>query len=80
MMKILVTLRRRSTHRYLINLFTKSLIAEVRDLIASQNYTKAMEMVYREGLLEREVLEHELPELTADLILSDFCARWDLTK
>lgn len=53
---------------------------EVRQLIASQDYTKAIEMVYREGLLEREVMDHELPALTADLILSDVCARWDLTK
>lgn len=79
-MKILVTLRKRRTHRYLINLFTKALIMEVRQLIASQDYTKAIEMVYREGLLEREVMDHELPALTADLILSDVCARWDLTK
>ncbi len=79
-MKILVTLRKRKTRRYLINLFTKSLIREVRHLIAMQDYSKAIDLVYREGLLEREILEDELHMHDADLMLSDTYARWDLTK
>ncbi|MDD5428144.1 MAG: hypothetical protein PHI58_02780 [Candidatus Omnitrophica bacterium] len=80
MMKILITLRRRKTHRYLINLFTKSLIAEVRKLIAARDFALAMELVYKEGLMEREVMEEEVPTIKTDLILSEYCANWDLTK
>ena len=80
-MKVLLTLQRRRTHhRYLINLFTKGLITELRDLIGNQEYTKAMDLVYQEGLLEREILEDELPTLKADLILSERCANWDLKR
>ena len=79
MMKILVTLQRRRTHRYLINLFTKSLIEEVRDLISDREYAKAIEVVYTGGLLEKEVIEQELHDVKADLMLSESYARWDLT-
>ncbi|MDD5136090.1 MAG: hypothetical protein PHN63_01935 [Candidatus Omnitrophica bacterium] len=79
-MKVLLTLRRRRPHRYLINLFTKSLIAEVRNLIGDQQYSKAMELVYREGLLEREILEDDLDTFKADLILSERCANWDVMQ
>jgi len=79
-MTILVMLKRRRTHRYLINLFTKSLISEMRELIRDQEYTKALDLVYKEGLLEKEILEDEMPALKADLILSERFASWDATK
>ena len=79
-MKILITLRKRRTHRYLINLFTKSLITDVIRLIGDRQYAKAMDLVYQEGLLEREILEEDLPALKADLLLSERRASWDITK
>jgi hypothetical protein len=85
-MKILVTLKRRQKHqpnatrRYLINLFTKSLIAEVRGLIGNREYGKALHLVYKEGLFEKEILEGEIPTLKADLILSEQSANWDLKR
>ena len=79
-MKVLITLQRHRTHRYLVNLFTKSLISELRDLIGDQQYAKAMNLVYDGGLFEREILEEDLPALKADLILSDCSASWDVIK
>ena len=79
-MKILITLQRRRTHRYLISLLTKSLISQLKALIAEQEYAKAMDLVYHGGLLEREIPEEELPSLQADLLLSDRCANWDIVK
>ena len=58
----------------------KSFVSEVRDLIGNQEYSKALGMVYEKGLLEREVLEHELPVVEADLILSERSANWDVKK
>ena len=79
-MRILITLRRNRTRRYLINLVTKSLISKVRNLIGDQEYSKAVDLVYSEGILVREVLNEEFPALEADLMLSDNYARWDFTK
>ena len=79
-MRILITLRRNRTRRYLINLVTKSLISKVRNLIGDQEYSKAVDLVYSEGMLVREVLDEDIPALEADLILSDNYARWDFTK
>ena len=77
-MRILITLERRRTYRYLVNLFTKSLIAEVRNLVGNKDYIKAVEKIYHGGLLEREIVEEDLPTLKADLILSERSANWDL--
>lgn len=77
-MRVLITLKRRRNHRYLINLFTKALVSEVRGLVGSQEYAKALDLVYREGLFEREVYDEEIPEIKVDLLLSKECASWDL--
>lgn len=79
-MRILITLQKRRTHRYLVNLCTKPTISELRDLIGDQQYDKALDLVYKEGSLEREIHDGELPALEADLILSDTCANWDVIK
>ena len=79
-MRILITLRRRRTHRYLINLFAKAMISQVRGLIGNQEYAKALDLVYQEGLLEKEVADEELPGLKTDLMLSERSANWDLKR
>ncbi len=79
-MRVLITLQRRRTHRYLVNLFTKSLISEMRDLIGDREYAKAMELVYFGGFFEKEIPEEDLPALKADLMLSDCSANWDVVK
>ncbi len=79
-MRILITLQRRGAHRYLVNLSTKSLIAQVRDLISDQKYAKAIDLVYYGGLLEREIVESDIPEVAADLMLSDRNANWDVKR
>ena len=79
-MKVLITLQRDRTHRYLINLITKSLISQVRDFISNQDYTNALDLVYYGGLLEREIAEEDLPVLKADLMLSERSANWDIAQ
>ena len=79
-MRILITLSKDRTHRYLVNLLAKSLIAQVRNLISDQEYIKAIDLVYYGGLLEREITERDLPEVAVDLMLSDSSANWDLKR
>ena len=79
-MRILVTINRSPLHSYLIHLFTKDLIREVRRLIDNKNHHKACVFVLKSGIVIREVLQDELPKVQADLILSENNARWDLVK
>ena len=80
-MKVLITLqRRKDTHRYLINLLTKSIISKVRDHISTQDYSKAMDLVYYGGLLEREIAEEDMPVVKADLMLSERSANWEIKR
>lgn len=79
-MRVLVTVKRRPAHNYLIHLFTKELIREVRRLINNRNHHKACVFVLKSGIVIREVLREELPRVHADLILSENNARWDLVR
>jgi len=78
-MRVLIMLKRSPEHRYLVNLFTKALIDELRDLIRMRKHSQAVEFTFRNGIVERQVVEEDLSALQADLILSETNARWDLT-
>jgi len=79
-MRVLVTVKRNPAHNYLIHLFTKDLIKEVRRLISNKNHYKACVFAFKRGIVIREVLHDELPKVHVDLILSENNARWDLVK
>ena len=80
-MKVLITLqRRKDTHRYLISLLTKSIISQVRDHISTQDYNKALDLVYYGGLVEKEIAEEDIPAVEADLMLSERSANWDIRR
>ena len=48
-------------------------------LIRRGKLSKAIIITIKEGMLEREVREEELPSLDVDMILSKDDVRWDLT-
>lgn len=79
-MRVLLSTRKSPPQRYLVHLFTKDLIREVRELINQKRHSKAIDVAFRKGLLEREVGEDEVRSVEADLILSKDNARWDLMK
>ena len=80
-MKVLITLQRsKDTRRYLINLLTKSIISQVRDHISTQEYNKALDLVYYGGLVEKEIAEEDIPAIKADLMLSERSANWDIKR
>lgn len=78
-MKVLVTIRNSPTQVYVVKLLTQTLIEEVRELVRKGKHSKAIVAVMTKGSFEREVYEHEMPGLKADLILSRSNAMWDLT-
>ncbi|MFH0764567.1 MAG: hypothetical protein V1927_06145 [Candidatus Omnitrophota bacterium] len=79
-MKVLVTVKRSPAHSYLIHLFTKNLIREIRKLIDNKNHHRACVFALTRGVVVREVLRDEIHKVHADLILSENNARWDLVK
>lgn len=79
-MKVLVSLDRNPTQRYFLYLFTEIVINEITDLINENRHSEAIKVVFSKGIFEREVLEGEIHEIEADLILSERNARWDLMK
>lgn len=76
-MRVLITVNRGLPQRYLVSLFTRSLIEEIRSLINDRKHYEAMATAFRKGKFERQVREDELHEITADLILSENNASWD---
>jgi len=79
-MRVLLSTRKSPPQRYLVHLFTKDLIREVRRLVYQKKHSRALAVAFKKGLLEREVGEEELNSVEADLILSRDNARWDLMK
>lgn len=78
-MKVLVVVKAFPPLKYLVHLPTKESISEVRSLINRNQHSKAVTTVFTRGVFEREVADHELSDVGAELILSDCNARWDLT-
>jgi len=79
-MKVLIVIERSPAQRYLVRLHTDELIREVTDLIKRKRHSRAIMSVLSKGRFEKEVQYHEIPNLKADLILSEDFACWDLTK
>lgn len=79
-MRVLITVQQTPPQRYLVNLLTKSLIEEVKNLIKNKKHSEALFVVFSKGALVREIFDHEMGEIDADLLLCDKNARWDLTK
>lgn len=79
-MRVLITVQRDPPQRYLVNLLSKSLIEEVRNLVNDKKHSEALAVAFTKGDIVREVHEHEISGLDADLLLCDQNARWDLMK
>ena len=76
-MRVLITVNRGLPQRYLVSLFTRSLIEEIRSLINDRKHYEAMATAFRKGKFERQVFGDDFHEITADLILSEDNASWD---
>lgn len=79
-MKVLIVIRNSPTQSYLFTVKTKSAAEEIHVHVKNGKHSKAIDTVFRKGLFEREVHKDDIPATKAKLILSDYNARWDLTK
>jgi len=77
-MKVLIVIDHSPKQRFLVKLHTEALIREVIDLIERRRHSQAMVTALSKGRFEKEVDQHELPNVKADLILSKDNASWDL--
>lgn len=78
-MRILITPKSGTSHKYLIHLFTKDLIEEVSSLINQKKHKQAIKLTISKGVFVRHVHQDEIHDVKADLMLSESNARWDLT-
>ena len=79
-MKVLIKIKRSSEQLFLVDLADKSLIDEVKKLIGRKKHSKAIVTALSKGRFEREISHDELPAESADLILTEHNACWDIAK
>ena len=79
-MKVIIVVDREPVQRYMVRLYSKGLIDEVKALINRAKHSEAAAIAFTKGSFEGEVFQDELPSIKADLILSRDAARWDLMK
>lgn len=79
-MKILIVIKNSPTQSYLFTVKTKTAAEEIHSHVRDGNHLKAIDTVFKKGSFEREVHKNDIPSTKAKLILSDYNARWDLTR
>ena len=79
-MKILIVIKNSPKQSYLFTVTTKTAAEEIHGHVRNGRHSKAIDTVFRKGLFEREIHRDDIPATKAKLILSDYNARWDLTK
>ena len=79
-MNVLIVISKGQSQKILVKLHTEKLKKEVRGLINDRKHTQAIVAALTRGRFEREVEQKDLQSLSADLILSEYNASWDLKK
>ena len=79
-MKILIVIAKDPHYSFLVTLHTEKLKDEVKNLIAQRKNSAAMATVLLKGRFERQVDRHEVPDVKADMLLSENNVNWDLMK
>ncbi|MDP3791289.1 MAG: hypothetical protein Q8R38_04520 [Candidatus Omnitrophota bacterium] len=79
-MKILIVIKNSPAQSYLFTVKAKTTAEEIHAHVRDGNHSKAIDTVFRKGAFEREVRESDIHATKAKLILSDYNARWDLTR
>ena len=79
-MRVLITTKKPHVKGFLVRLFCERSIKEVRDLITKEQNLEAMMLALRKGSFEQEVSESDMPQIHANLILSETNAMWDLMQ
>ncbi|MDD5423637.1 MAG: hypothetical protein PHT32_09535 [Candidatus Omnitrophica bacterium] len=77
-MKILLRVKDSPEQVFLMELIDKTLIQEVKRLIGRKRHCHAMHTILAHARFEREMANHEIPDVKAELFLSKERALWDL--
>ena len=77
-MKILNKIERSPEQLFLVNTFNKGLIIEAKNLIDKRKYEKAITLLLCKARIVNKA-QTESHDCHADLILTEYNARWDLT-
>jgi len=77
-MWVLVVIRRSPAQRYLVELHTSKLVKEVSHLAGRGRNSQAIATALAKGRFEREVPVLDLPNVKADLILTEENVHWDV--
>ena len=78
-LRLLVDIAANPRQRFLVKLHKRELVKEVKRLINSGRYSKAIVWALFNGKIEGELAHGEIPGADADLIITEESARWDLT-
>ncbi|MBN2453411.1 MAG: hypothetical protein JXB40_04035 [Candidatus Omnitrophica bacterium] len=78
-MKVLIWIKHSPERRYLVDLHSRELVEEIRELLEKKNHSRAIVTALARGKFEREVFDHDLKGVKAGLILSEHNVRWDMT-
>ncbi len=79
-MRVLIVIRRSPAQRFLVELHTDRLVKEVSRLVARRRHSQAIAIALAKGMFEKEVFERDLPDVKADVILTEDNVHMDLTK
>jgi hypothetical protein len=79
-MKILIVIAKSPYYSLLVTLHTEKLRREVKSLVAQRKNSAAMATALLKGRFERQVDRYEIPDVKADVLLSENSVNWDLTS
>lgn len=77
-MKVLIKIKKSPGQFFLVDLQNKKLIEEVSKLIGKRKHSKAIVTALSKGKFIKEVAEQDLPNIDADLILTEEHSYFDL--
>ncbi|MDD3906242.1 MAG: hypothetical protein PHS46_06940 [Candidatus Omnitrophica bacterium] len=78
-MRIILVIAGTSGKNILVKLYSQDDIRNVRELLWQRKHPEAMAIALKKGRFEKEVEDHELGDLGAELILRKDRAYWDIT-
>lgn len=77
-MKILLKVQKSPAQFFLVGLSNKKMIARIKGLVKQGKYSKAMLTVLAEGDSFQKITEQNIPQIHADIILTNKNAHWNL--
>jgi hypothetical protein len=78
MMKVIVMITRNPAQCYLLDILKQRHVNRVRRLVGGGKYSDAIIAALSGCVVVEEVAQGEMPEKSADLVITEHSAHWDL--